>query len=94
MIKEVLTMDDVNNLNDGQMPKIKFNDEPSKPVSGAVCVGSQDQIRVAFLEEKLASDEFGNVEMIQECVAQVVMTPQVARNIIQVLEDNLASNNF
>ena len=32
--------------------------------------------------------------MIQECVAQVVMTPQVARNIIQVLEDNLKSNNL
>ena len=83
-------MDDINNLN-SQMPKIKFNDEPS---SGAVCVGSHDQIRVAFLEEKLASDDFGNVEMIQECVAQVVMTPQVARNIIQVLEDNLKSNNL
>lgn len=87
-------MDDLNSLNDSQMPKIKFNNEPSKPVSGAVCVGSQDQIRVAFLEEKLASDDYGNVEMIQECVAQVVMTPQVARNIIQVLEDNLASNNY
>lgn len=87
-------MDDVNNLNDGQMPKIKFNNEPSKPVSGAVCVGSQDQVRVAFLEEKLSSDDFGNVEMVQECVAQIVMTPQVARNIIQVIEDNLASNNY
>ncbi len=84
----------MDNINvDSQMPKVKFNNEPSKPVSGAVCVGSQDQIRIAFLEEKLSSDEFGNVEMIQECVAQLVMTPQVARNIIQMLEDNLASSN-
>lgn len=77
-----------------QMPKIQFKDEATKLVSGAVCVGSHDQMRVAFLEEKLSSDDFGNVEMIQECVAQVVMTPQVARNIIQVLEDNLKSNNL
>ena len=96
MIKEELTMDNVNvnSFNEVEMPKIKFNNEPSKPVSGAVCVGSADQIRVAFLEEKLSSDEFDNVEMIQECVAQLVMTPTVARNIIQVLEDNLASNNY
>lgn len=84
----------MDNLNDAQMPKIKFTNEPTKTISGAVCVGSPDQIRVAFLEEKLDNDEYGNVEMIQECVSQVVMTPQVARNIIQVLEDNLNSNNY
>ncbi|MBQ6218137.1 MAG: hypothetical protein IJJ47_00240 [Methanosphaera sp.] len=84
----------MDSLNDAQMPKIKFNNEPTKTISGAVCVGSPDQIRVAFLEEKLDSDEYGNVEMIQECVSQVVMTPQVARNIIQVLEDNLNSSNY
>lgn len=87
-------MDNMNNLDNVEMPKIKFKDEPTKAVSGAVCVGSPDQIRVAFLEEKLSSDEFDNVEMVQECVAQLVMTPTVARNIIQVLEDNLASNHY
>ncbi len=84
----------MDNKIEGQMPKIKFSDEPSKPVSGAVCVGSPDQIRVAFLEEKLASDDFGNVEIIQECVAQLVMSPQNARNIIQTIEENLEKSGF
>lgn len=87
-------MDNLKNLNDQPMPKIKFNNVKSQPVSGAVCVGSPEQIRVAFLEEKLDSDEFGNVEIVQECVAQMVMTPQIARNIIQVIEENLSSNNY
>lgn len=85
-------LDDVNN--NGQMPKIVFKDTQTKPISGAVCVGSDNQIRLAFIEEKLSSDEFDNVEMIQECSTQVVMTPEVARNIIQVIQDNLASNNY
>lgn len=84
----------MDNKIEGQMPKIIFNDEPSKPVSGAVCVGSQDQIRVAFLEEKLASDDFGNVEIVQECVAQLVMSPQNARNIVQIIEENLEKSGF
>ena len=84
-------MDNLDNLNNGQVPKIVVKDTQTNPVSGAVCVGSNDQIRVAFIEDKLSSDEFG---MIQECNLQIVMTPQVARNIIQVIEDNLASNNF
>lgn len=88
-------MDNLNNdLNNGQMPKIVFKDSETKSVNGAVCVGSKGQIRLAFIEEKLSSDDFGNVEMIQECNTQVVMTPEVARNIIQVLQDNLASNNY
>ncbi|WP_455645639.1 hypothetical protein [Methanosphaera sp.] len=85
-------MDNLDNLNNGPMPKIVFKDNETKVVSGAVCVGSDDQIRLAFLEEKLSSDEFNNVEMIQECNTQIVMTRQVARNIIQVLEENLASS--
>ncbi len=87
-------MDNLDNLNNGQVPKIVVKDTQTNPVSGAVCVGSNDQIRVVFIEDKLSCDEFGNVEMIQECNLQIVMTPQVARNIIQVIEDNLASNNF
>lgn len=87
-------MDNLENLNNGQVPKIVIKDTKTSPVSGAVCVGSNDQIRVAFIEEKLSSDEFGNVEIIQESNTQIVMTPQVARNIIQVIEENLASNNY
>ncbi len=86
-------MDNLDNLNQN-VPKIVFKDTETKPVTGAVCAGGHDQIRVAFLEEKLTSDDFGNVEMIQECSTQIVMTPEVARNIIHVLEENLASNNY
>ena len=88
-------MDNLENLNNnGQVPKIVVKDTKTNPVSGAVCVGSNEQIRLAFIEDKLSNDEFGNVEIVQECNLQIIMTPQVARNIIQVIEDNLASNSY
>ena len=79
---------------DGDIPKIVFKDSETKVVSGAICAGSKEQIRLSFIEEKLANDEFGNVQMIRECNTQIVMTPDVAKNIIQVLQDNLKSNNL
>ncbi|AWX31920.1 MAG: hypothetical protein IJJ11_02495 [Methanosphaera sp.] len=81
-------------LNNNQMPKIVIKESKTQPVSGAVCVGSNNQIRVAFIEEKLANNEFGDVEIIQEVSTQIVMTPEIARNIIQVMQDNLAQNNY
>ncbi|MDO5826246.1 MAG: hypothetical protein BZ137_01120 [Methanosphaera sp. rholeuAM130] len=84
-------MDEFNN---NQMPKIVIKESKTQPVSGAVCVGSNNQIRVAFIEEKLANNEFGDVEIIQEVSTQIVMTPEIARNIIQVMQDNLAQNNY
>jgi hypothetical protein len=81
-------------LNNNQMPKIVIKESKTQPVSGAVCVGANNQIRVAFIEEKLANNEFGDVEIIQEVSTQIVMTPEIARNIIQVMQDNLAQNNY
>lgn len=81
-------------LNNNQMPKIVIKESKTQPVSGAVCVGSNNQIRVAFIEEKLANNEFGDVEIVQEVSTQIVMTPEIARNIIQVMQDNLAQNNY
>ena len=76
------------------MPKIVIKESKTQPVSGAVCVGSDQQIRVAFIEEKLSNNDFGDVEIIQEVSTQIVMTPQVARNIIQVMQENLEQNNY
>lgn len=76
------------------MPKIVIKDSKTQPVSGAICVGSNNQVRVAFIEEKLSNNEFGDVEVIQEVSTQIIMTPDVARNIIQVIQDNLAQNNL
>lgn len=86
-------MEDINNLN-GQVPSIKFKETKTKQVSGAICVSTPDQIRLGLLEEKLASDEFGNVTIEQECDTQIVMTPEVARSLIKMLEDNLTSNSL
>lgn len=84
----------MDNIQTIQIPNIVVKDSKTQPVSGAVCVGSNNQIRVAFIEEKLANDELGNVKVIQEVSTQIVMTPEVARNIIHVIEDNLAQNNL
>lgn len=86
-------MENINNLN-GQVPTIKFKDTKTKQVSGAICVSTPEQIRLGLLEEKLASDELGNVTIEQECDTQIVMSPDVARSLIKMLEDNLASNNL
>ncbi|RAP50669.1 MAG: hypothetical protein BZ136_00810 [Methanosphaera sp. rholeuAM74] len=84
----------MDNLNNNNMPKIVIKESKTQPVSGAVCVGSDQQIRVAFIEEKLSNNDFGDVEIIQEVSTQIVMTPQVARNIIQVMQENLEQNNY
>ena len=34
-------MDNLDNLNNGQVPKIVVKDTQTNPVSGAVCVGSE-----------------------------------------------------
>lgn len=79
-------------LNNPQMPKIIIKEGKTQPVSGAICVGSNNQIRVAFIEEKLSNNDYGEVEMIQEVATQIVMTPEVARNVIRTIEDNLNQN--
>lgn len=84
----------MDNINNNNMPKIVIKESKTQPVSGAVCVGSDQQIRVAFIEEKLSNNDFGDVEIIQEVSTQIVMTPQVARNIIQVMQENLEQNNY
>ena len=86
-------MDNINNIHQNQ-PKIVIKDEKTQPVTGAICVGSNNEIRLGFIEEKLANDELGNVEIIRECRTQVVMTREVARNIIHIIEDNLNSSSI
>ena len=47
-----------------------------------------------FAKSRYEYNEFGDVEIIQEVSTQIVMTPEIARNIIQVIQDNLAQNNY
>ncbi|MBE6487862.1 MAG: hypothetical protein E7Z86_04045 [Methanosphaera stadtmanae] len=82
----------MDNLNNPQMPKIIIKEGKTQPVSGAICAGSNNQIRVAFIEEKLANNDYGEIEMIQEVTTQIVMTPEIARNVIRTIEDNLNQN--
>ena len=86
-------MDNINNISTNQ-PKVVIRDEKTQPVTGAICVGSNNEIRVGFIEEKLANDEMGNVEIIRECRTQIVMSREVARNIIHTIEDNLNSSSI
>lgn len=87
-------MEDMNNMNYTEVPKIDFKDTQTKNISGAICVSTPAQIRLGLLEEKLTSDEVGNVTIKQECDTQIVMTPEVARSLINMLEENLSSNNY
>ena len=84
---------EMNNYNP-EVPKIDFQDTKTKQVSGAVCVSSPDQIRLGLLEEKLTNDEYGNITIVQQCDTQLVFTPEVARSLINMLEENLNSHSL